>query len=171
MRVLGIDPSIQSTGFGIIEYSDNSYSVLEYGEIKPSRQLLLLHKINKIRNRIEEIICKHKPEEVAIENPFYAQNIKTAITLGQVRGAVLVAVASQNCPLYEYSALEIKKAVTGYGRADKNQVITMIKILLDLQGEEMGSDAADALAAAFCHLNSSMFNQQVDQAGGKGSKT
>jgi len=165
MRVLGIDPSLQSTGFGIIEYSDNSYSVLEYGVIKPSRQLLLLHKINMIRNRLEEIIRTHKPEEVSIENPFYAQNVKTAITLGQVRGAVLVAVASQNCPLHEYSALEIKKAVTGYGRADKDQVIAMIKILLDLQEEEMGSDAADALAAAFCHLNTRMFQQQVDNSG------
>jgi crossover junction endodeoxyribonuclease RuvC len=171
MRVLGIDPSVQSTGYGVIEYSGNSYSVLEYGEIKPSRQLLFLHKINMIRNRLEEIIRTHKPEEVAIENPFYAQNIKTAITLGQVRGAVLVAVASQNCPLHEYSALEIKKAVTGYGRADKDQVITMIKILLDLQGEAMGSDAADALAAAFCHLNTRMFQQQVNEAGKKRSKT
>ena len=165
MRVLGIDPSLQSTGFGIIEYSDNSYSVLEYGVIKPSRQLLLLHKINMIRNRLEEIIRTHKPEEVSIENPFYAQNVKTAITLGQVRGAVLIAVASQNCPLHEYSALEIKKAVTGYGRADKDQVIAMIKILLDLQEEEIGSDAADALAAAFCHLNTRMFQQQVDNSG------
>jgi crossover junction endodeoxyribonuclease RuvC len=167
MRVLGIDPSVQSTGFGIIEYSDNNYSVLEYGVIKPSRQLELLHKINMIRNRLEEIICTHKPEEVAIENPFYAQNIKTAITLGQVRGAVLVAVASQNCPLHEYSALEIKKAVTGYGRADKEQVITMIKTLLHMQEEELGSDAADALAAAFCHLNTRMFQQQVNQEGKK----
>ena len=168
MRVLGIDPSVQSTGFGVIEYSDNSYSILEYGAIKPSRQLLLLHKINMIRNRIEEIIRAHKPEEVAIENPFYAKNIKTAITLGQVRGAILVAVASQNCPLHEYSALEIKKAVTGYGRADKEQVITMIKILLDLQEEKLGSDAADALAAAFCHLNTRMFQQLVNKDGKKG---
>lgn len=170
MRVLGIDPSLQSTGFGVIEYSDNSYSVLEYGVIKPSRQLLLLHKINMIRNRLEEIIRTHEPEEVAIENPFYAQNVKTAITLGQVRGAVLVAVASQNCPLQEYSALEIKKAVTGYGRADKDQVIAMIKILLDLPGEEIGSDAADALAAAFCHLNTRMFQQLVDKTENKRSK-
>jgi crossover junction endodeoxyribonuclease RuvC len=107
---------------------------------------------------------------VAIEDPFYAQNVKTAITLGQVRGAVLVAVASQNCPLFEYSALEIKKAVTGYGRADKAQVKTMIKTLLDLKEKEMGTDAADALAAAFCHLNTRMFQQQVDASEGKRSK-
>ncbi len=171
MRVLGIDPSVQSTGFGIIEFSGNSYSVLEYGAIKPSRRLLFLHKINMIKNRLEEIIRTHRPDEVAIENPFYAQNIKTAITLGQVRGAVLVAVASLNCPLYEYSALEIKKAVTGYGRADKSQVKDMIKILLNLKEKDLGTDAADALAAAFCHLNTQMFRQLVDNAGEKRSKT
>jgi crossover junction endodeoxyribonuclease RuvC len=113
----------------------------------------------------------HEPEEVAIEDPFYAQNVKTAITLGQVRGAILVAVASQDCPLYEYSALEIKKAVTGYGRADKAQVKTMIKTLLDIQKTDLGTDAADALAAAFCHLNTRMFRQKVDMAEGKRSKT
>ncbi len=171
MRVLGIDPSVQSTGFGIIEYADNRYSILEYGAIKPSRRLLFLNKINMIRNRLEEIIRTHEPEEVAIENPFYAQNVKTAITLGQVRGAVLVAVASQNCPLYEYSALEIKKAVTGYGRADKAQVKTMIKILLNMQEKDLGTDAADALATAFCHLNTRMFHMQINPTEGKRSKT
>ena len=123
-----------------------------------------------IRNRLEEIIRNHEPEEVAIENPFYAQNVKTAITLGQVRGAVLVAVASQNCSLHEYSALEIKKAVTGYGRADKTQVKTMIKTLLNMPESDLGTDAADALAAAFCHLNTRMFQQKIDMTEGKGSK-
>ena len=170
MRVLGIDPSVQSTGFGIIEFSKNSYSVLEFGAIKPSRQLPFLQKINMIRNRLEEIISIHKPEEVAIENPFYAQNVKTAITLGQVRGAVLVAVASQNCLLFEYSALEIKKAVTGYGRADKAQVKTMIKTLLNMQDSDLGSDAADALAAAFCHVNTRMFQEKVEKTEGKRTK-
>ncbi len=171
MRVLGIDPSVQSTGFGIIEFSNDSYSILDYGAIKPPRRLPFLHKINTIRTRLEEIIREHEPEEVAIEDPFYAQNVKTAIALGQVRGAVLVAVASQNCPLFEYSALEIKKAVTGYGRADKSQVKTMIKTLLDMKEKELGTDAADALAAAFCHLNTRMFQLQVDSSQGKRAKS
>ncbi len=170
MRVLGIDPSVQSTGFGVIEFENDSYSILEYGTIKPSRQHPFHHKINTVRTRLEEIIRLHEPDEVAIENPFYAQNVKTAIALGQVRGAVLVAVASQNRPLFEYSALEIKKAVTGYGRAEKDQVKTMIKILLNMQEKELGTDAADALAAAICHLNTRMFQQQVDASEGKRSK-
>jgi crossover junction endodeoxyribonuclease RuvC len=166
MRVLGIDPSVQSTGFGIIEYSDNSYSVLKYGAIKPSRRLLFHHKVNMIRNQLEKIIQTYEPMEVAIENPFYAQNIRTAITLGQVRGAVLVAVASHDCNLYEYSPLEIKKAVTGYGRADKNQVKTMIRTLLNIQKPDLGTDASDALATAYCHLNSRIFDQKVKEPGG-----
>jgi crossover junction endodeoxyribonuclease RuvC len=165
MKVLGIDPSVQSTGFGIIEYAADSYSVLAFGAIKPSRQLLFHQKINLIRNRLDEIIRIHRPDDVAIENPFYAQNVKTAITLGQVRGAALVAVASHNCPLYEYSPLEIKKAVTGYGRADKNQVNTMIKVLLNIQGQNVGNDAADALAAALCHLNTRKFKQNLEGHG------
>ncbi|HHF51812.1 MAG TPA: crossover junction endodeoxyribonuclease RuvC, partial [Candidatus Aminicenantes bacterium] len=106
-------------------------------------------------------IKTYGPDEIAIENLFYARNIKTAITLGQVRGAVLIAVASNQCPLYEYSALEIKKAVTGYGRADKNQVQIMIKTLLHIQDENMEEDASDALAAAFCHLNSRIFLDRI----------
>lgn len=161
MRVLGIDPSIQSTGFGIIEYSENNYTVLNSGVIKPGSQQFFHHKINEIKSRLEDIIRTYKPDEVAIENPFYAQNIKTAITLGQVRGAALVAVASHNCSLYEYSPLEIKKAVTGYGQADKNQVRTMVKTLLNIKNKKLEIDASDALATAFCHINTRIFQQKL----------
>ncbi|MFP4081487.1 MAG: crossover junction endodeoxyribonuclease RuvC [Candidatus Aminicenantes bacterium] len=164
MRVLGIDPSIRSTGFGIIEYSSKDRKVVSYGVIKPSPRLLFHHKINEIKSHLEKLIQDHQAEEVAIENPFYAQNIKTAITLGQVRGATLVAVALQNCFLYEYSPLEIKKAVTGYGQADKNQVKTMIKSLLNIQDKKMSTDASDALAAAFCHINSKLFKDKIAQS-------
>jgi len=153
MKALGIDPSLKSTGYGIIEFANNEYSVLGYGCIKPSPKIPFHDRINEIRKRIEELIRSHNIDEVAIENPFYAQNVKTAITLGQVRGATLIAVADCECPLFEYSALEIKKAVTGYGQADKNQVMTMIKMLLNIQDDTLETDASDALAAAFCHIN------------------
>jgi len=164
MRVLGIDPSLKSTGYGLIEYTDQEYSVLTYGTIKPLRSKLFHHRINEIKNKIEEIIDTYKPEEVAIENTFYAQNIKTALTLGQVRGAALIAIASQDRPLFEYSPLEIKKAVTGYGQADKNQVSMMIKTLLDIEDNQMETDASDALGAAFCHLNSRLFQQKIEES-------
>jgi len=153
MKVLGIDPSLKSTGYGIIEFMNNGYSILAYGCIKPPVKSPLHHRINAIRHRLEELMVSHAVDEVSVENPFYAKNVKTAITLGQVRGAVLIAVADCECPLFEYSALEIKKAVTGYGQADKNQVLTMIKTLLDIADNQLETDAADALAAAFCHIN------------------
>ena len=164
MRVLGIDPSIQSTGFGIIEYSNNTYTVINCGVIKPSRKKLFHHKINEIKSRLDELIAEFKPDEVAIENPFYAQNIKTAITLGQVRGATLVAVASHDCSLFEYSPLEIKKAVTGYGQADKNQVRVMVQTLLNMNDKKLETDASDALATAYCHLNSRIFQQRIKES-------
>lgn len=164
MRVLGIDPSIQSTGFGIIEYSNNAYTVINCGVIKPSRRKLFHHKINEIKSRLDDLIAEFEPDEVAIENLFYAQNIKTAITLGQVRGAILVAVASHNCSLYEYSPLEIKKAVTGYGQADKNQVRIMVQTLLNIKDKKLETDTSDALATAFCHLNSRIFHQKIKES-------
>lgn len=163
MIVLGIDPSVKSTGFGVITYSDNDYSVLSYGCTKPSRNLSFQDKLNTIRCRLEDLIKTCGPDEVAIENPFYAQNIKTAITLGQVRGAALVAVASQKKPLFEYSPLEVKKAVTSYGRADKIQMITMIKSLLSIEDDALETDAADALAVAFCHINTRSFQSQFSE--------
>lgn len=165
MRVLGIDPGSQSTGFGIIDLEEEGYSVRAFGTIKPSRRLPFHLKLNKIARGVEEIIAAHSPDEVAIESPFYAQNIKTAIALGQVRGAVLVAVASTGRPLSEYSALEIKKAVTGYGQAEKQQVNTMVKALLNIE-EGVETDASDALAAAICHLNTQMFQKTVEERAG-----
>lgn len=168
MRVIGIDPSSQSTGFGVIEYDETACRVLDYGTIKPRHRLLHL-KINEIRLRLEVILKSYAPEEAAIESLFYAQNIKTAITLGQVRGALLVAVASHKCELFEYSALEIKKAVTGYGQAEKNQVAIMIKVLLNIQDDHLETDASDALAAAYCHLNSRLFQKKLEDSGARKS--
>lgn len=161
MRVLGIDPSLRSTGYGIIDFKNNEYAVITHGVIKPSQCGALLHRINEIKNGIEDIIRTHQPEEVAIEDLFYAQNIKTAITLGQVRGAALIAVAACSCRLFEYSALEIKKAVTGYGQADKDQVRHMIRVLLNLEEENIEMDASDALAAAICHVNTKSFQDKI----------
>jgi crossover junction endodeoxyribonuclease RuvC len=164
MKILGIDPSLRATGYGIIEQDGQALRVIKYGVIKPPQKAQLLDKLNEIKKEIDSIIKTYDPDEIAIENLFYARNVKTAITLGQVRGAALVAVASNQCPLHEYSALEIKKAVTGYGRADKNQVQSMIKTLLHIQDKKIEEDASDALAAAFCHLNSRIFLDKIKEA-------
>lgn len=164
MRVLGIDPSLQSTGFGVIEENGTSYILVVYGIVKPSPKLSFPIRLNEIRTELEKVIISFAPDEVAIENAFYAQNIRTALSLGQVRGAVLVAVAAQARELFEYSALEIKKAVTGYGQADKNQVRVMVKTLLNLEDNALSLDASDALAAAICHLNSRVFHRKLEES-------
>ncbi|MDD8031371.1 MAG: crossover junction endodeoxyribonuclease RuvC [Acidobacteriota bacterium] len=164
MRVLGIDPSLQSTGFGIVENLGDDYQAIVYGIIKPKGQAAFHYRLNEIRTELEKIINQFKPDEVAIENPFYARNVRTAISLGQVRGAVMVALASRNCGIYEYSALEIKKAVTGYGQAQKDQVQRMVKVLLNLDDDQMPLDASDALAAAICHLNNQLLEIRLKES-------
>lgn len=164
MRVLGIDPSSRATGYGILELKESRTLVLGYGTIKPRRQGALQEKLLEIKGGIDRLIGAFEPGEIAVENPFFGLNIKTAITLGQVRGAVLVAVAERGRPLYEYSPLEIKKAVTGYGRADKHQVATMVKALLSLDDEALEEDASDALACAICHLNTRSFQKNIEES-------
>jgi crossover junction endodeoxyribonuclease RuvC len=164
MRVLGIDPSSQATGFGIIDYDETRYTVLAFGTIKPARRLAFHEKLHTIATRVGEIIAAHGPSEVALESTFYAQNIKTALALGQVRGAVLVAVAASGCSLFEYSALEIKKAVTGYGQAEKQQVNAMVRALLNIE-EAVEPDASDALATAICHANTRSFTSHLEEPG------
>lgn len=164
MRILGLDPSLKATGYGLVEQLDQEISVVDFGVIKTSSRQSLQDKINHIRVEVEKIITQHDPDEVAIENPFYAQNIRTAITLGQVRGAVLVAIASRKVPLFEYSPREIKKAVTGYGQADKSQVQKMIKNLLQLDDSPLTHDASDALATAYCHLNTRLSFLRLKEA-------
>jgi len=162
MRVLGIDPSLQSTGFGIVENEGGRLVPVAYGVIKPTGKLPLPLKLAEIKTELEGIIRSYGPGEAAIENPFYAQNMKTALLLGQVRGAVLVAIAGTGCGFFEYSALEIKKAVTGYGQAGKEQVQTMVRALLGLEDDRIPLDASDALAAAICHLNTRLYQLKVE---------
>jgi crossover junction endodeoxyribonuclease RuvC len=162
MRVLGIDPSLRSTGFGVIESRGSELRPLVYGIIKPTPSLPVHLKLAEIREEIEKVIESYGPDEAALENPFFARNVKTALLLGQVRGAVLVAVAGRNCGLHEYSALEIKKAVTGYGQAGKDQVQVMVRTLLSLGEDRIPEDASDALAAAICHLNVRQFQLKIE---------
>jgi len=162
MRVLGIDPSLHSTGFGIVEDGAGRLLPVAYGIIKPTAKFPLHLKLAEIKSELEGLIRAYGPAEASIENPFYAQNMKTALLLGQVRGAVLCAVAGTGCGLAEYSALEIKKAVTGYGQADKEQVLTMVRVLLGLDDDRIPLDASDALAAAICHLNTRLYQARLE---------
>lgn len=154
MRVLGIDCGGEYTGFGIVELRrGNKLSCLAGGAIKLSPRDPLPHRLSQIFTRLGELISEYHPDEVAIEDVFYALNIKSALKLGQVRGVAMLAAATAGLAVSEYSPLTIKSSVVGYGRAEKAQVQAMVTRLLNLATAPEPMDASDALAIAICHLH------------------
>ena len=156
MRVLGIDCGTAYTGFGVVELAhDGKLVCLICGAIKLSPREPLPRRLSTIFNRLGEIIHAHRPDNVAIEDVFYALNVKSAFKLGQVRGVAMLAASSAGLDVAEYSPLTIKSAVVGYGKAEKQQVQHMVTRLLNLPEIPEPPDAADALAIAICHLHTS----------------
>jgi len=154
MRVLGIDCGGEYTGYGVVEMHRNGkLCCLTCGAIKLSPREALPRRLSRIFIDLGEIITRHQPEEVAIEDVFYALNVKSALKLGQVRGVAMLAAATANLAVAEYSPLTIKSSVVGYGRAEKQQVQHMVTRLLDLSEPPEPMDASDALAIAICHLH------------------
>lgn len=152
MRILGIDPGSHVTGYGVIDKSGNYLRHLLHGEIKPRKESLLSDVLIHIHTRLGAVIDEAKPEAVAVENIFYGKNVRSLIRQAQVRGVVIFACAEKAIPVFEYTPLEVKKAVVGYGRAEKRQVQVMVKAILKLDVLPP-ADAADALAQAICHAN------------------
>ncbi|MBN1663322.1 MAG: crossover junction endodeoxyribonuclease RuvC [Deltaproteobacteria bacterium] len=152
MRVLGIDPGSRITGYGVIEKGRKELQWVAYGEIKPPQQAILSVCLRTICERIADITQDTKPDAVAIEDIFYGKNVKSLIKQGHVRGAIILSCSQLGVPIFEYTPLEIKQAVVGYGRAEKQQVQTMVRAILKISGA-MKADAADALAAAICHAH------------------
>lgn len=154
MRVLGVDCGTEYTGFGVVELGqDESLVCLTCGAIKLSPREPLPHRLAIIFERLGDIIQEHHPDYVAIEDVFYALNVKSALKLGQVRGVAMLAASLAGLDVAEYSPLSIKSAVVGYGRAEKPQVQLMVTRLLKLSEVPQPADAADALAIAICHLH------------------
>ncbi|HKW67040.1 MAG TPA: crossover junction endodeoxyribonuclease RuvC [Terriglobales bacterium] len=154
MRVLGVDCGTEYTGYGVVEQAeDGRLSCHAVGAIRLSSREPLPTRLNSIFCRLRELIQEHRPDDVAIEDVFYAVNVKSALKLGQVRGVAMLAAATAGLPVAEYAPLAIKSAVVGYGRAEKSQVQQMVSRLLGLESLPQPSDAADALAIAICHLH------------------
>ena len=151
MKILGVDPGLVQTGFGIISVRDNKSTLIDYGIIKPSPKDNLAHRLLTIFNDVCKIITDFKPQVFAIEDIFYGKNVKSAMRLGQARGASMVAAASKQIPIYEYSARKVKQSLTGNGNAHKNQVQFMVKATLQMDHIPEPMDASDALAVALCH--------------------
>ena len=152
IRAIGIDPGSRYTGYGIVEGDGSLLRHVMNGVISLSGALPLPERLGIIYQRLSALITEVQPACMAIENVFFAKNVKSALSLGQARGAAILAAVNAGLPVFEYSALQIKQAVAGYGKAGKEQMVKMIQYLFKLK-EPPNSNAADALAVAICHLN------------------
>lgn len=147
-------------GFSLVEKKGNKFSVVDYGVITTSSEKEDVLRLDMIYNQLTEIITRYKPDEMAVEKLFYNKNAKTAIMVGQARGVILLTGAQAGIKVAEYTPLQVKQAVVGYGRADKKQVQQMVKALLNLEEIPRPDDAADALAVSICHGNSLGFREK-----------
>jgi crossover junction endodeoxyribonuclease RuvC len=162
--ILGIDPGMAIMGYGVIESdkNNNKMKVLDYGVVTTPSDMETSQRLLHIFNSVEELIRQYSPDAIAYEELFFNKNVKTALIIGHARGAAVVAGARQGIDLYEYTPLQVKQAVAGYGRADKQQVQSMVKLLLNLREIPKPDDAADALAVAVCHMHSAQFGRKLE---------
>lgn len=160
MRVLGIDPGVAVTGYGVLEeVSVREAIVVSMGHIRSDQGMALPARLDVIYQELQGLVMNYRPEAVAIEELFFSRNSRTAMLVSQARGVVLLAAAQAGLPVYEYTPLEVKQAVSGQGRAPKQQVQKMVQLLLRLEDIPRPDDVADALAVAVCHLHSYRFRQ------------
>ena len=162
MIIIGVDPGYAIVGIGVIEYNGNRFRPLEYGAITTPAGMPTVDRLKKIYDEMTLLIDKYNPDAVAIEELFFNSNQKTAINVAQARGVILVSVTNRSVPIFEYTPLQVKQSVTGYGRADKNQIQQMVKTLLNLNVIPKPDDAADGLALAICHAHSNKINKMFD---------
>ena len=160
MRILGIDPGIAIVGYGVIDLKGNSISLVEYGCITTSSKSNLADRLFFIAEELRDIIKTFKPDEMAIEELFFNKNVKTAMMVAQARGVEVLVGKENNLDIFEYTPLQIKNALVGYGRASKEQVQEMVKMVLNLSDLPKPDDAADALAVSICHSASHRFKDQ-----------
>ena len=165
MRILGVDPGIAICGVGVVEKTGNRYAPIYFDSIITKANTPLEERIEIIYNETVRLIDIFRPEAMAVEELFFNNNAKTAFAVGQARGVVLLAAKQKNVPFYEYTPLQVKQALTGYGRADKKQIQQMVKSFLGLKETPKPDDTADALAIAICHGNSVRFGSIQKQNG------
>jgi crossover junction endodeoxyribonuclease RuvC len=155
MLAIGIDPGTALTGYGLVQEDDEGNLLLcEYGVIQTAAELPMQQRLLELHQGLLKIIHLHRPDSGAVEKLFFHRNVTTAISVGQARGVALLAMAESRLEVGEYTPLEVKMAVAGYGGADKNQVQQMVRVLLQLENVPQPDDAADALAVAICHIHS-----------------
>jgi crossover junction endodeoxyribonuclease RuvC len=155
VRIFGIDPGSERTGYGCVETAASRHHLVICGHLSAPARATFPEKLKHIHAGLVELLAQHRPDCVAVESIFHARNVRSALTLGHARGVVLLAACEAGLPVFEYSPAEVKRAVVGFGRAEKHQVQQMIKLLLGLAAAPSPHDVADALAVAICHMHSS----------------
>ncbi len=158
MIILGIDPGFAITGYGVVKYEGNKFSVIDYGAVTTPAGMEMPNRLLALNEGLEKVIEKFRPDFISVEELFFNKNIKTALNVGHGRGVVLLTAAKSGIPVFEYTPLQVKQAVVGYGRAEKAQVQQMVKVLLNLPAIPKPDDVADALAIAICHGHSHKMN-------------
>ncbi len=163
MYILGIDPGFGRVGYGIIEYKNNKYRPVEYGCITTPAGESLSSRLKKIYEDLEEVISRYNIDAASVEALFFNTNITTGIQVAEARGVILLSLENHNIPISEYTPLQVKQALIGYGRADKIQIKNMVKDFLKLEKMPKLDDTTDALAIAICHANSCKYNKYLEQ--------
>ena len=154
MIVMGVDPGSEVTGYGVVETAGGRSRAVAWGTVRPAGAATYPGVLKQIHEGLAQVVAEHRPEFAAVEDIFYAANVRTALKLGQTRGAILLSLELASVPVFSYTPLAVKKALVGYGRASKEQVQEMVRLILGLRGQEIPIDASDALAVALCHAQS-----------------
>jgi crossover junction endodeoxyribonuclease RuvC len=161
MLVLGVDPGLATTGYGLVRKVEGGLQAVAHGVVRTPAKRPMTERLRHLYQELSALIQLHRPDEGAVEELFFSRNVRTAMSVGQARGVALLALADAGLTVAEYTPLTIKQAVSGFGRADKIQMQTMVKMLLKLESIPRPDDAADALAVAICHLHSVRLNQML----------
>lgn len=161
MRILGIDPGYGITGYSVIDYFGNHFNLITSGAITTPAKMSFPLRLSQIYTDLNNIIDTYKPDAISVEELFFNNNAKTAINVAQARGVILVVGCQKNIPTFEYTPLQIKQSVVGYGRADKIQVQKMVKTILKVDSLPKLDDTTDSMAAAICHAHSAKFSQKL----------
>lgn len=161
MIVLGVDPGVATTGYGVVRQDYDCIRPVAYGAIKTPASESLPLRLQQLYRELVQLVNSYHPTEASVEELFFARNVSTALTVGHARGVILLALEDMGLPTYEYTPLQVKQAITGYGRAGKEQVQEMVRLLLGLPEIPRPDDAADALAAAICHAHTSSVTRHL----------
>jgi crossover junction endodeoxyribonuclease RuvC len=162
--VIGVDPGLATTGYGLVRETEGGLQAVAYGVVTTLSKIPLPQRLQELYRQLSDLLDRHQPDEGAIEELFFSRNVRTAMSVGQARGVALLALANANVPVTDYTPLTIKQAVSGFGGADKIQMQTTVKMLLQLESLPHPDDAADALAVAICHLHSARLNRLLEEA-------